>query len=437
MTITFAERVWSKLRRRPILSLLLLTWLAGVGWATYKGAQRLRNRHHFSAAKRALEDRDFQAARAHLAICLQIEPDSAPAHFLAARTARRAGDLGAAAEHLFRCQKLNGVTDDTALEWALLQAQSGHLFEVQDYLQQHLREDSADALLIMEVLSWEYMWGLRLAEARVLLDLWLKKRPDDFDALVRRGWVAERLSDHDTAQSVYAQAVALRPDSDSIRLRLAEIILVKEPKAALEHLHYLRQRQPDNPDVALVLARCQRQLGEFEEARQLLDDLLAKQARNPRALSERGLLALETKDWDRSEKLLRQAVAQDPHDLQINYNLYLCLERLGKKEQAQEYLTKTNEIKADLKRISDLVHDVMVKPHDPSLRHEVGMMFLRLGFPEEGLRWLGTALKEDPGYRPTHKALVEYYERTDMKDLAAPHRQLLQRTETKTPLSSQ
>src|SRR6516164_1945238 len=59
-----------------------------------------------------------------------------------------------------------------------------------------------------------------------------------------------------------------------------------------------------------MLARCQRQLGEFEEARQLLDDLLAKQARNPRALSERGLLALETKDWDRSEKLLRQAVAQ-------------------------------------------------------------------------------------------------------------------------------
>ena len=147
-------------------------------------------------------------------------------------------------------------------------------------------------------------------------------------------------------------------------------------------------------------------------------------------------MALETKDWDTSEKLLREAVAQDPHDLQINYNLYLCLERLGKKEQAQEYLTKINEIKADLKRVSDLVHDVMVKPHDPSLRHEVGMIFLRIGSTEEGLRWLGTALKEDPGYRPTHQALAEYYEQASRKDLAAPHRRFLQQTETKTPRSS-
>jgi tetratricopeptide (TPR) repeat protein len=423
------------LRQRPIPSLLILALLAGFGWATYKGGQHLRNRYHFRTAQRALEDRDFNAAGAHLAICLQIEPDSAQAHFLAARTARRAGDLGAAEEHLFLCQKLNKVTDDTALEWALLRAQSGHLIDVQGYLQQHIREDSPDSLLILEVLSWEYMWALRLAEARLVLDLWLKNRPDDFEALVRRGWVAERLSDQDTAQAVYARAVALRPESDSIRLRLAEIILVKEPKEALEHLHYLRQRQPDNRDVALVLARCQRQLGEFEEARQLLDDLLAKQSRNPGALSERGLLALETKDWCRSEKLLREAVAQDPHDLQINYNLYLCLERLGKMEQAREYLTNFNKIKADLKRINDLVHDVMLKPHDPSLRHEVGVMFLRIGFTEEGLRWLGTALKEDPGYRLTHQALAEYYEQANMKDVAAPHRQLLQKTESKTPSS--
>jgi tetratricopeptide (TPR) repeat protein len=422
MTITFAEKILSNLRRRPILCLLLLTCVAGFGWATYKGGQYLRNRYHLSAAQRALEDRDFHAARAHLAISLQIEPDSAPAHFLAARTARCAGDLGAAEEHLFRCQKLNHVMDDTALEWALLQAQSGHLLDVQDYLQQHLREDSADSLLIMEVLSWEYMWALRLAEARFVLDLWLKNRPDDFDALVRRGWVAERLSDTETAQNVYARAVALRPESDSIRLRLAEMILVKDPKEALEHLHYLRQRQPDNPDVALVLARCHRQLGEFEEARQLLDDLLAKPSRNPGALSERGLLALETNDWDRSEKLLREAVGQDPHDLQINYNLYVCLDRRGKKEQAQERLTQINQIKADLKRIGDLVHDVMLKPHDPSLRHEVGMMFLRIGLTEEGLRWLGTALKEDPGYRLTRQALAEHYERAGMKDLAATHR---------------
>jgi tetratricopeptide (TPR) repeat protein len=303
-------------------------------------------------------------------------------------------------------------------------------------LQQRLREDSADSLLIMEVLSWEYMWALRLVEARRLLDLLLKNRPDDFDALVRRGWVAERLSDYETAQSVYAKAVALRPDSDSIRLRLAEIILMKEPKQALEHLHYLRQRRPDNPDVALVLARCQRQLGEFEEARQLLDDLLAKQSRNPGALNERGLLALETRDWDRSEKLLREAVAQDPHDLQITYNLYLCLERLGKKEQAQEYLTKINEIKADLKRVSGLVQGVIVKPHDPSRRHEVGMIFLRIGYTEEGLRWLATVLKEDPGYRPTHQALAEYYEQANRKDLTASHRRFLQQTETKTPRSS-
>jgi Tfp pilus assembly protein PilF len=56
------------------------------------------------------------------------------------------------------------------------------------------------------------------------------------------------------------------------------------------------------------------------------------------------------------------------------------------------------------------------------LYYELGMIGLRVGAVEAGLRWLHRALKEDPTHAPTHKALMEYYERKCDFSRAAEHR---------------
>ena len=49
------------------------------------------------------------------------------------------------------------------------------------------------------------------------------------------------------------------------------------------------------------------------------------------------------------------------------------------------------------------------RPDDPALHCELGELLLRSGHREEGLRWLHSALRQDPQFEPARKALAEFY----------------------------
>src|SRR5438552_724179 len=107
----------------------------------------------------------------------------------------------------------------------LILAHRGKLAEAEHFLRRRIQEDHPDRLLILDTLTWEFMRRNRLSEALALLNLWLEKQADDYEALVRRGWVEEHIFDMDQAAVDYRQAQALRPDRDNVRLRLAEVLL--------------------------------------------------------------------------------------------------------------------------------------------------------------------------------------------------------------------
>jgi Tfp pilus assembly protein PilF len=73
--------------------------------------------------------------------------------------------------------------------------------------------------------------------------------------------------------------------------------------------------------------------------------------------------------------------------------------------------------------MGELMQQVLKTPRSAPLRHEIGALFLRNGFTEDGLSWLRTALEQDPAYRPAHQALAEHYQRTGQPDKAERHRQ--------------
>jgi Tfp pilus assembly protein PilF len=65
-------------------------------------------------------------------------------------------------------------------------------------------------------------------------------------------------------------------------------------------------------------------------------------------------------------------------------------------------------------------------PDDPTLRHELGCTYLRMGKKEQALHWFRTALEKNPAHRPTHESLAAYYEKDGRLDRAGYHRQFLQ-----------
>jgi Tfp pilus assembly protein PilF len=400
---------------------------------------------HLRAAEEALDRGDFGQAEAHIKLVLESRPNNPEAHLLAARIARRAilpvlpragealgfslatstgrsvGSYDKAQQHLTKFKKLGGVAELFNLEQDLLKAQSGGLPQVEADLKALVAQDPPETELILEALVKGYLQAYRLHEALACLDQWLE-RNDDVQALIWRGWVHERLRQTLAAKADYLRALELDPDKDDARLRLAEMLIGSAPAEAAAHFEILNRKQSADPSVTLGLAQCRRALGDTREARRLLDQLLARQPRYSPALLERGMIAMEESQPAEAERWLRQAVALDPYGRLTNYHIYLCLEQLGKKDEAQKVKAKLDKVIEDLKLMDETTAKVSAAPHDPRWRYEAGMILMRNEQKEEGLRWLLSALEVDPRHAPTHAALADYYDREGKRDLATYHR---------------
>jgi tetratricopeptide (TPR) repeat protein len=123
-------------------------------------------------------------------------------------------------------------------------------------------------------------------------------------------------------------------------------------------------------------------------------------------LWERGELELEQGRPLTAEPLLRKAVTQRPFDRRVHYAMYRCLLRLDRPTEAETLNTRVKQLDADLARLHALRNEVIQRPDDAALRCEGGVLFLRNGEREEGLRWLQLALRLDPKCEPARAALI-------------------------------
>lgn len=409
--------------RRVVTGLLIADALALAAWIT---VILLWPAYHYRAAGRALAEARPEEARQHLAVCLRLWPRHGPTRYLAARAARLAGDLEAAADLLDECERLQGHSESLLLERALVRAQAGDLDRVEPYLRARVAEEHPDTVQILAALTRGYVRTYRNPQALFCLKVWLEREPDNVEALRSRGFVWERVHNYAQAVRDYRRVLELDASLDDVRLRLANALLeISKAEEAVRHLEYLRQHRPEDPQVLVRLACGWHLLGRSVEARQLLDEVLSEHPHFVPALTGRGQLALQTGEPAGAERWLAQAVALEPYDYQANFLYYQCLKQSGKEQAAKEQQERLERIKASVQRMIEISNrELAQRPHDPALQHELGVLCLQFGNDDAGVGWLHSALRRDPAYRPAHQALADYYQRKGDTEQASRHRRL-------------
>jgi predicted Zn-dependent protease len=412
-------------RRRWLWWGILLVLLGGgaaLAWPGYAS-------YHLRAGRTALEHYHTAEARRHLDACLRVWPDDETAHVLAARAARRAGDYGAAERHLRACSRPDGKqSPDVVLEWALLTATKGNLLEVEEFLRTRAQKDPAAAPLIWEALAEGNTRMYRLLTALDLLDHWLSVDPDNPRAHYLRGNV-HRQASASKAIGDYRRAVELDPDNDEARWWLAvELQEGGQFHEALPHLEQLRNRGWPDRDLRTRIAYSLDRVGRTDEARPLLDTVLADNPDDGYALRIRGQMELTAGNLNEAESRLRDAIRVLPHDYRVRYSLAQCLREEHQESAAREVQAVADKLKARSERLGELrSREMPVKPHDPALHCEMGILLDLMGYTEVAEKWLYSALYEDPDYLPAHAALADFYERHQRgTDKVEEHRRLAQ-----------
>lgn len=397
MTLTRFHRRWA-------LAVLVALAVGAFAYSAYRA--RARSAAQLAEAEAALAARDYGPAREQLEAHLAEHPDHARARLLAARAARQLRDYRAAQEHLHALRAAGQEAEAVALEEQFHALRAGH-FEVVPELRARAKGDDELALVALEVLIQHDLDTYQLASARSGFTRYLELRPTDLHALLGRAFVWERFLNLADALEDYRRAVAAHPDSARARLKFAETaLLAGTPAEALTAFEWLAARDPNSPPVRLGLARCHRRLARPDEAKQLLDALLVEYPNHWEVLWERGELELDTSAPERAEPFLARAARARPFDRRPHYALYRCLMRLDRATEAESVNARLKQLDADVSRINYLRDAVIQKPNDAALRAEGGVLFLRNGERDEGVRWLELALRLDPGCEQARSALA-------------------------------
>lgn len=378
-------------------------------------------------AQDSLRAYDLVSTAASLDQYRRLRPEDAKGWFLAGRTARRLGRYEDATKFLERCQELGGVTDATRLEWDLLKIQQGVLDDAHLRLRQTIGPEHPDALLVLEALARGYIKAERLLDAKQACEMWRERQPNHPWPWLWHGWIFDRLGFQDKAEADYRRAVDSAPEDREARLTLADLLNRElQYKAAAEQFEMLRQRFPEDEKVLVGLATSRLNQGDTYEAIALLDQVLAAHPDSLAASYLRGKAALHRDGPAAAERWLRQAAERPSDNAEALYLFVQCLRAQQKDMEAEPLAQRLDLLQKDLARFHEVIRLLIRRADDAELRHEAGVIALRIGRTEEGVRLLESVLRGPGDHRAAHAALADHFRRQGDNAQAVYHQQLAQ-----------
>jgi tetratricopeptide (TPR) repeat protein len=407
--------------RRNSVWLLLVAFvlLAAAGWTWHRASRFWWAESQFDAAKAALEQEDFQAANDHLHQYLTVRPDNPDAYYYLGRIARQTDQEAEAMQYYQQCEEHGGDKDVVELERSLLRAQKGKLADVENWLSAFAEKEPTLSPVVLEALVRGCLRTYRLNSAIKYLDRWLEKDKSQARALLWKGEALILLKRPTEAIDTLSKL-----DNEEGRLALGKVLAdASRAGEALKQFDRVLKEHPTSPLPQAVLGRaeCLLALNRASEAGKALDALSADELELPRALLLRGKVELARDQPAAAEPLLRQAVKASPHDREPLSNLALCLDKLHQRIEPDTLRDKVKRIDRDREQLDALTRKIIQAPTNAALRCQAGELCLKSGNDKEGIRWLESALLEDPLNRQAHSLLAAYYHAHDQPELAARH----------------
>jgi Tfp pilus assembly protein PilF len=409
---------------------VLLYWVGKERWGrSSSDVARLQ----WQEAQRALAERDYRLAKSHLEKSLEAAPLNGQTHFTMAQTCRRLDDPAAWSEHLHTAGIMGWPFEQIQLELRLKEAQTGNTWKVEEGLVDELNAKTPEQAIILEALVKGYLENDRPKDAHRLAEEWVRDHPEDWQARLYRGRASQLGVFFQQAITDYEAVLQAKSDQLQARLWLAETLVSDRQYApAMEQYEaFLRDhpKAPESDQALLGLANCRYSLGEVEEARTVLNELLSKKPDYTPAL----LLRAQLEHAESAEKALPwllKAEATAPNDAQVLNILVVALRELHRYEEAQKYDQRLKDQKAKADEVIKLRQQLLKEADNVELRYQMALLQLQLGDDDEAAHWFQTILWIDPTHRPTFRALADYWQKKGNPTRANHYRSL---AEGKTP----
>jgi tetratricopeptide (TPR) repeat protein len=421
------------LRRRSVwfglLALGLIAASAGLAYWFYRvdqEATRLRQ-----LADKDLERQDLPAASAHLRSYLAVVPASADGRFLLAQTLRREGKYDEAEHELAEASRLGWDPEAVRREQVLARLQRWGVRERSGAELTALAQAPAADRPLWEALYRGDLAARNWDRAGFWLYLWLERWPDDWAPRLWQADLLERFKNYDRARADYLRVLELRPDDPRALLKVGLIAVANrgDYDEAEAYLKRCLEREPGNAEATLGLARCAYARGDLPAARAGAQAVLAGNPRHAGAALLLGMIDAEAGRDEEALAPLRVAEAEGADPLRVHFQLAQALRRLGRADEADKHSRLYSELREAHRAREAAVRAAEQEPHNADRQYEVGRLSMVVGEEDAAARQFLSALKLDPGHRPSHAALADYYARQSDPDAAAlaeHHRRLAQ-----------
>jgi predicted Zn-dependent protease len=384
-------------------------------------------RNHWREAHLAFEDQDAERARFHLAPCVAWWNGRLDVRFLAARSARLAGNYDEAEEHVAFCERHGGLPDEELRrERALLQVQQGDFNGYRESLMPEGPNDPRLPPSVLEAMARGLEATSFFDQAVAMLQQLFQQDPENPRGNLLAGSIF--LRKHHAAEALWYFQTAVRqlPDALVPRLRLAECLLeLGQPREAATHLQALVERYPGNPEVLMAQARLAVYRAQPAEAKQVLRRLLTLKPNHVNALVALGRLEYRHGDPRDALICLNQAVEIQPYKLEAWEALAWCHAALGEPAEENRCLVEYARVGRELGEATRLALLVRQEKTDElDLRIELAERYERLHDTARAIEWRLCTLHLAPQHAATHRALADLFERTGQPHRAARHRAL-------------
>jgi tetratricopeptide (TPR) repeat protein len=248
--------------------------------------------------------------------------------------------------------------------------------------------------------------------------------------LLYRGRAAQLFGAREKAVADYQQVLSMRPDQESAHAWLGEALMADtQLQEALGQFQTFLANHPNDADVLIAAATCQRNLSQLAEARATVKHLLDVDPNHLGGLSLQAKLDLSDEKWAKGLKALERARALGSRDMDVINNLAIAHRQLNHNEQANKYQKQVNELLKRNKEWSELTRKIHENSEDVALRYQAGLLCLQRGAEGEAAHWFQTVLYINPDHRPTHQALADYWRQHGNPQRAAYHQRRAERNE--------